>query len=327
MNKRVVFWVKVVVVVTLLAAVGKKVWDSWGQVEKEHIAVNGWWGAVAVAGFCFNMLIGSLVWKWLATKMGGSEKRASGIRMVGAYTFSQMGKYFPGKVALLLMRIERAGRFGISTRTTTLSTLLENALYMISGGLAGIVAVVKVAGHLEGNLKWLVWAATLGAISVLALGCYPPIFYGLVNRLLSKVKKEEIGRGEWLKESTLVGGVIGFLPCWIFGGLAMWATMRALHPVSLVDNWWLAGAFALSVIIGMASFLPGGAGVREVVLGVAAAMQFEAAGVGHANAIIMATVAAGLQRLFQIAAELIMGAFGALVTRKRKAEKFHEEHR
>ncbi|MCL2641741.1 MAG: flippase-like domain-containing protein, partial [Phycisphaerales bacterium] len=133
-----------------------------------------------------------------------------------------------------------------------------------------------------------------------------------------KMKREEVALAEQLKVSALVGGVLGFLPCWIFGGLAMWASMRALCPdISLFENWWLAGAFALSVIIGMASFLPGGMGVRETVLGIAAAMIFRAAKIEPANAVILATVAAGLQRLFQIAAELIMGAFGATVTRKK----------
>jgi len=46
-------------------------------------------------------------------------------------------------------------------------------------------------------------------------------------------------------------------------------------------------------------------------------MIFKAAKIEPANAVILATVAAGLQRLFQIASELIMATFGAIVTRQK----------
>jgi len=49
-------------------------------------------------------------------------------------------------VFLLLMRIERTGRLGMPARVCTLSTLLETALYMISGAIVGMLGIVRIAG-------------------------------------------------------------------------------------------------------------------------------------------------------------------------------------
>jgi hypothetical protein len=268
------------------------------------------------------MLTSGLIWRWLAHRMerrgvaGGTiTPPGRTLPLVASYTFSQLGKYIPGKVALLLMRIERARRFGMSPRICTLSTILENALYMISGGLVGMVAIVKVASVPEmEKYRLLLWPVTAGAMAVLAVGCYPPVFYGLVNRLLRKMKREEVGRDAWLGLGTLVTGVIAFVPCWFFGGIALWSSARAIHDINLADSGWFAGAYALSVIIGMASLLPGGAGVRDAMLGAAAVLQFQQAGVGHAQAVVLGGVVAILQRLFQVIAELIMGGLGGALT-------------
>jgi hypothetical protein len=318
LRKSIVFAIKLVVMIAVLGLVIWQLRVNWKRVEEKHIDIYWTWGAAAVAGFCGSMLTGSLVWRWLARKMVQRSypdvPRIRTLPLVGAYTFSQLGKYIPGKVALLLMRLERTQRFGMPARVCTLSTMLENALFMISGGLVGTIAIFKIAGEMDPRYRILLWPVTIGGMVFLAVGCYPPVFYGLVNRVLLKMKREPVERDAWLGVGTLVMGVIGFLPCWIFGGFALFASARAVHDIPLPDSWWFAGAYALSVIIGMASLLPGGAGVRDAMLGVAAMMAFREAGVPHAQAVVFGGVVAVLQRLFQVIAELIMGGLGAAIT-------------
>jgi hypothetical protein len=241
--------------------------------------------------------------------------RGPALPLLGAYTFSQMGKYVPGKVALLLMRIERAGRFGMSAQTCTLSTLLENALYMVSGGIVGMVAIARIAGALDPRARLLIWPATIGGVAVLLIVCYPPVFYALVNRLLRGMKKPAVKPEQRLGMRILVVAIIGFLPCWLCGGVALWASAQAVQPIPLAENWWFAGAFALSVIIGMGSFLPGGLGIREAVI-LATVQLALAPAMGHNKAVIAAGIVAVLQRVFQLAAEVLLGVAGALLTRR-----------
>jgi uncharacterized membrane protein YbhN (UPF0104 family) len=319
MNKKIIFWVKIVIMLTVLGGVGFALWKSWKKLDETHIAVHWAWGAIAVAAFCCSMLTSGIVWRWLSRRMerrsGSTLTRGHSIPLIGAYTFSQLGKYFPGKVALVLMRIDRSKRFGMSAGICTLSTILENALYMISGALVGTIAIFKVASTPQmAPYRIFLWAATAGGMAALAVGCYPPVFYGLVNRLLVKMKKEPVDRSAWLGLGSLVTGVLGFVPCWIFGGIALWSSARAVDNVRLIESWWFAAAYALSVIIGMASVLPGGVGVRDVMLGVAAMLQFQQVGVAYDKAIVYGAAVAVLQRIFQIVAELIMGGLGATLT-------------
>jgi uncharacterized membrane protein YbhN (UPF0104 family) len=312
MNKRVVQGVKIAAMLIVAVVVIQKVYDSWGALAGNPITIDWRWSGVALFGFAGSMLTSAFVWRWLAYNMGD---RAPVPRLIAAYTFSQMGKYIPGKVALLFMRIDRAGRFGMSPATCTLSTLLENALYMISGGLVGTLAIVRIAGELKPAQRPLVWPVTIAALVLLSTACVPAVFYNVVNRLLRKMKKPEVPRGQWLRAGTLVLPVIGFVPCWFFGGLALWASTQAVHITPLAEGVWFAGAYALSVIIGMASMLPGGAGIRDALLGAAVTLQLAPA-VGHDRAVLLAGVVAILQRLFQIIVEIVLGILGGMLTAK-----------
>jgi uncharacterized membrane protein YbhN (UPF0104 family) len=270
------------------------------------------------------MLTSALVWRAMAARMGerGGNPHLPTLPLLGAYTFSQMGKYVPGKVALVLMRIERASRFGMSAGVCTLATLLENALYVVSGGLCGMLAIFRVLAELRAQhtiteaQQHLAWPLVIVALIAILAVCHPAILYGVINGVLKGMKKEPIPPERRATLLTLITTVLGFFPCWLLGGLALWASTRCVAPVDFSAALWFAGAYALSVVIGMISFLPGGLGIREGVLGIAVTIQL-APILGHDDAIKLATAAAGLQRLFQIIAELLMGAFGAAITARR----------
>jgi uncharacterized membrane protein YbhN (UPF0104 family) len=311
MNKRVVLVIKVVVLLAVVGLVGWKLRAAWQDVTSKAVSIDWRFGGLGVLGFAGSMITSGLVWRWLAWRMGD---RSPTLPLLGAYTFSQTGKYIPGKVALLLMRIERAGRFGMSPGVCTLSTILENALYMVSGGLVGMVAILRVTDGVEPGRRALVWVATGTAVAVLAAACHPRVFYGLVNRLLKKMNKPQVPAKRQLRAGVLAAAVAGFVPCWLFGGFALWAAGRCVADLPVWGTEWFAGAFALSVIIGMASLMPGGFLVRETVLGAAVVFQLKQAGVEPARAVILGTVAAGLQRLFQLVAEVVLGVVGVIVT-------------
>jgi hypothetical protein len=306
------------VLLAIAAVVTWQIRKAWLKVDDIHLAIDWRWGAVALAGFSGSMITSALVWRFLAGRMGD---RSPLLPLLASYTYSQMGKYIPGKVVLLLMRIDHASRFGMTPGTCTLSTLLENALYMISGGLVGMTAIIRITGEIPNpQTRALLWPVSSLAVLVMIAACAPPVFYGLVNRILRKMQKPEVPPKRRLGAPTLALAVIAFIPCWLFGGLAMWGSLRCVNPpqspVLVADCWWFAGAYALSVIIGMASLLPGGAFIREAVLGAAAAFQFAAVGIPHDKAVLLGGAVAILQRLFQLIVEMLLGIVGLLLSRK-----------
>ncbi len=275
-------------------------------------------------GFIGVMGVSGLTWRWLAWRMGN---RSPTVRAVGAYTFSQMFKYVPGKVALLL-----ADGPGEAVRDDGGDLHAFDAagkwLYMVSGALVGMFAVTHIAAALPADLphrelfRAAMWPATIAAVVVLAGACHPRVFYTLVNvglkkmSALLKMKMAPVPREERLGMGTLAAGVVMFVPCWVFGALALWGSTCCLHAIPIGDCAWFIGAFSLSVIIGMLSFLPGGAVIREVVLGTAVTLQLTVSGVPQAQAVLLGTMVAVLQRFFQLTAELIVLIVGAVLTRK-----------
>ncbi len=147
MNKKAILILKMVAMLVVAAILAWQFYKAWHALAAMPKLVIDWrWGGIAILGFSASMLTSAIVWRLLAWNMGN---RSPTLPLLAAYTFSQMGKYIPGKVGLLLMRIERAGRFGMSAQTCTLSTLLENALYMISGALVGLLAIVRIVAILD----------------------------------------------------------------------------------------------------------------------------------------------------------------------------------
>src|SRR4051794_33560897 len=189
MKKTLVQILKFLILLTVLALVGRAIYAAWHDLGDKHVAIDWRFVPAALIGFCGVMLTSSLVWRWLATRMGDHSPL---VPLLGAYTFSQMGKYIPGKVALLLMRINRAKRFGMTGSICTLSTLLENALYMISGGLVGVVGIWSVVAELNPRYRAIIWPATFAAVAILAGACHPKIFYSLVGSLMKKMKRPPI---------------------------------------------------------------------------------------------------------------------------------------
>ena len=129
-----VFILKLVVMVAVFTFVGIKLAETWHQVGQHPVHIDWRYCTIIPLAFIAIMATNSLTWLWLARQMGD---RSPILPLLGAYTFSQMGKYAPGKVLLVLMRLERTHRAGMARETCLLSTLLENAMYTLSGGLVG----------------------------------------------------------------------------------------------------------------------------------------------------------------------------------------------
>jgi uncharacterized membrane protein YbhN (UPF0104 family) len=168
------------------------------------------------------------------------------------------------------------------------------------------------AGHL-----WLVLVASC-SIAVLLAAVHPGVFYRLINPVLERMGRPAIEPGRRLPMRSILISIMMMVPCWFFGGLALWATTRCLIPVGPNHFWALMSAYAFSVLLGIISFLPGGLGVRELVQGylllpvVSASIPATAA--TGAEATIIVAMIVMLQRLFQIITETGLGLLGGLLT-------------
>jgi uncharacterized membrane protein YbhN (UPF0104 family) len=292
-----IFILKLVVMVAVFTFVGIKLTETWHKVGRHPVQIDWRYCALIPLAFVGIMATNSMTWLWLTRRMGDHSPV---LPLLGAYTFSQIGKYAPGKVLLVLMRLERTHRAGMARETCLLSTLLENAMYTLSGGLVGSTALVVAA---RDHPLYLVGC---GLLMVGLLGVFHPrFFYWLINNALRSLGKGAIPPSRRFKLSHMIYAVVMFLPCWLFGGIALWAAVSCVHHVSILHTVELIGVFALSVSLGMFSLLPGGLGVREAVQAV-----FILPLVGSPELVV---VVVALPRVCQILVELTLAVTGGLI--------------
>ncbi|NLT67955.1 MAG: hypothetical protein GXX84_15235 [Acidobacteria bacterium] len=319
MLKRLPASVKLAFLVLVLAVVGWKLYGACRSIGFDHIRAvlrTDWsWAVLSLLCSGCVVLCSAASWVWLLRRI---EKTGSLPRLAGAYCFSQIGKYVPGKIMLLLMRIERTGRLGISNRATATSTIIENAAYLISGAAAGSSILLYFwIREQPADYLWIILGSLI-LIVLLLLAFHPAVFYSVADALLRKLGRAEIAMDKRLSVHSLLASILMMAPCWFFGGLGLWATARCIIPVGIEHYWTLVSAFALSVVIGCVSFLPGGLGVREVVQGVVLlpviADTLAATPGSSAEAKIIATLIVMLQRVFQITAEAGLAIGGGWIT-------------
>ncbi len=295
-KKRLILIAKIILMAAVFIFIGRKFADSWNEVSNKQLHVDWRFAFLGIACFASSMMTNTLVWRWLTWRMGDRNRT---LPLLGAYLFSQMGKYAPGKIMLLLMRVERAERIGMNKKTCIVSTLIENAMYMVSGG---VMALLTLALFLINRPVYLV--AVLVPLIALVVLFHPSIFYRLVNKMLIKWNQPPVEKNEQLRKRDLALAVVMFSPVWIFGGIGLWCAARTVTMIPLASATNLPGAFALSVTGGMASFLPGGLGIAEAIKSL------------FLNPVIgpqAALIAVAVQRMAQIITEVILGTLGGLV--------------
>ncbi len=299
-----VFILKLIVMVAVFAFVGIKLEQTWHTVGQHPVHIDWRYCAIIPLAFVGIMTTNALTWLWLARRMGD---RSPVLPLLGAYTFSQMGKYAPGKVLLVLMRLERTHRAGMARETCLLSTLLENAMYTLSGGLVGSTALVVAARNHPLYLLGcgLIMASLLGLF-------YPPFFFWIINTALRSMGKAAIPPSRRFKLKHMIYAVVMFLPTWLWGGVGLWMAVSCVHHVSILHTFELIGVFALSVSLGMFSLLPGGLGVREAVQAL-----FIAPLVGSPELVV---VVVALPRVCQILVELTLAIIGGIVNSRLTAK-------
>ena len=270
-------WLKLVVFLLVLIGLAWASWKAYEELSKEklHWERFGWgWLILSAATFLLGYLCCGIFWHYLLRGMGQNPEMYESVR---AYFVSQVGKYFPGKAVVLAIRAGLVASEQTSYAVAGVCVFLETATMMAVGAcLAGVVLATQ--SHDSGWILWIALALIVGS----TVPTLPPIFRRIV--LLAQVArfKEDIDKDlELLGYDTLTIGWVCNIIGWVFMGISYWATIQAIWPALGIENQpqatamladplqWLpltTGTVALSVTIGIVSFLPGGGGAREAAI-------------------------------------------------------------
>jgi glycosyltransferase 2 family protein len=207
-------------------------------------------GAALVGGYG----VWSAVLRGMGGRLGGHDSRA-------VFFAGQLGKYVPGSVWPAVIQSRLAARHGVASRTMVSSFLYALAISVGTGGIVGLLSLTTVR---SGSGLWI----SLGVAAASLLGSVVLLHPRGLERFLPWIA-DRTGRNlafvapnRRLKSLAVVCA----LGSWAAFGMHAWIIARALGA-GPGDAAVVVGGFALAFVAGVLVLpVPGGAGVRELVL-------------------------------------------------------------
>jgi uncharacterized membrane protein YbhN (UPF0104 family) len=290
--------------VVLVAAVGwhfakllrsDAVWERLSDARPEYLLPAG------LLYLAAHTVWGTF-WVQLLRGQGADVPWLTGLR---AYFVSQFGKYVPGKVWVIVLRVRLLKGTGVHPAVIAVTGVYETLTSMGVGALIGVGLLPFVGLGFEERFGPAWW------VPVVALGGLP-ILTGVLHRLAERVaKKYRAADARPFAIPTfrlLFWGLIQDSVGWLFLGLSLWLTVRGLAgAIPLTMDVYLSdlAAVTLSYVSGFVAFVaPGGLAAREGVLALVLAPQLRESS-GEAAAGVAAGVALGLRLVwtaFEVAA-------------------------
>jgi hypothetical protein len=287
--------------------VGRQVLRDLGELRSQHVEVSIGWG---YAGLAALLLMASRVANslntWLLLKALGADLPAQ--KVVGAIWVSSLGRYLPGKVAVVASSMTMLTRMGARLPVVGAALLLSTGIMILLAMVASTPLFFSV--HMRQALPSApVFSALVVALGLMCL--HPPIYLWLCNLALRAIKRDEVPRH--VRAGAFWGAIGLGVARVFFVGMALWLAGRAVGPMELV---WLPRAIAsaaLAAVAGfMAVFAPAGIGVHEAVYLLALRPL-----VGARVAVLVI-----LFRLLQLIVDLVAAGIGGSIMRaERRAVK------
>ncbi len=170
---------------------------------------------------------------------------------------SLLGRYIPGKIWVVTMRLTSLSRHSISMATVIASSIIEH-VFVISTGL---FVFLLSSSDLDFSLRTLPTAVAVTIFFLFIL--LPEKVHTLSNRILGILRHEPLPT--WPSRGRSFGYTACYTATWLVLGFGISVLAGSLLPELIsLDVLTVAGFYALSVIAGFfAVFAPGGIGVRE----------------------------------------------------------------
>lgn len=248
---------------TLFGVVAFCLWQSLsnalGDFEKRSFPLHRlkcWW--LAGAGLVYILGLLPMAWFWhrLLVRFGMSPPAAV---TLSAYYSGHLGKYVPGKAAVIALRMGLIRSWIVNPGLVAISVFVETLTMMFVGAL---IALLMLATQFTD--KVMLQALSFLLMIAAGLPTLPPV----LNRLIGFFKGEHAANKlSQLEIRFLAGGWLAITAGWLMMGISFLLTLRGMSvPCSWSDLPRLVAAVCLAVVAGFLSLLPGGVGVREFVL-------------------------------------------------------------
>jgi uncharacterized membrane protein YbhN (UPF0104 family) len=325
MKKTLIIAAKVLIVAIVAYFIRDSLAKAWRQIGEHPWPIDPLWLVLSGAIYLAGLLPAGWFWHHILKTLG--QEAGLGETLL-AYYIGHLGKYVPGKAMVVILRTGLIRSHRVDTKLAVVSVFYETLTMMAVGSFlaAGILAFRL---HEERTMFW----GSIAFMLLAGLPTLPPIFR-LILRVM-RVSPRPMGEGQGVRADvqetpdaensspqiknltykTLAVGWLSMFLVWAGMAASLWAVFRSLG----LPDCELAGRFpdytaavSLSVVAGFLAFIPGGLGVRDMILAVLLVRLFQIADAP-------AALASGLLRLVWLVAELIV--FGVLYPIRLKSRR------
>jgi len=253
------FFLKWAVALSIFALLGKMVWENWNQVKEASFTFRLLPFVVSTLLFVLSYFVQIWAWYLITLKCGVAIPIGETIE---SWLYSQMGKYLPGKVWLLLGRFYFYQSRGRPKGAITAALYFETVTMVTAAGLIFFFSffISREARFLPQSPLWpgLLLTAALFFL-------HPKILQRILNVALRLLRRRPLSLSISYSAVLQIQGVC--ILSWAVGGIGFSLFVHSVFPVSARVFFFLAGALAISSTVGLlALFAPSGLGVREGIL-------------------------------------------------------------
>ena len=247
-----------VVVATLFVLMGRMVWNNWVQVREASFTFDPLSLLLSTILFAFSYFIQFWAWYLITVRLGIAISLRETVK---SWFYSQLGKYLPGKVWILLGRFYLYGSKGKSKKVISVALYFEAVIGVVAGGTLFLTALLFLEESRSiSSGKEPAWLILPFALAVVFL--YPRVLEKMFNLVLRLFRREPVTIA--LSYRDILWILLISLLAWIVGGLGFYVFVNGIFTVPSTRVLFLTGALAFSCFLGlMAVFAPSGLGVRE----------------------------------------------------------------
>jgi glycosyltransferase 2 family protein len=245
------------IVSAIFIFLGKMVWEQWAQLQESSFTFEPVSLILSTLIFAFSYFIHVWAWYLITLKLGIAIPFRETME---SWFYSQLGKYLPGKIWLVLGRFHLYESKGKSKKGIWLALYFELVIVIVAGGLiflASIASFERARPYFGETTGWLLFPFLL-AMAFL----HPRVLQEVINWILRRFKQEAIFLSISYPDVLWILSVC--ILSWLAGGIGFYLFIQSVFPVSSDQILFLTGALAFSNTLGMiALFAPSGLGVRE----------------------------------------------------------------
>jgi glycosyltransferase 2 family protein len=236
--------------------------SAWRQLSREGWCFSYFWMIACGGIYLLGLLPAGIYWHHVLRALGQQARFGETLR---AYYVGHLGKYVPGKAMVVVLRTALIRSRRVETAVAVVSIFYETLTMMAVGAfLAGAIVAWRFRGEIV-----LFWAS-LAMMAVSGLPILPPVFRRLTRVLrLGRLGEATQANLDRLGYRTLLYGWFSMTVLWVIMAISLWAAFRAVGVTQFDFIGRLPeflAAVALAVVGGFLSFIPGGLGVRDLLL-------------------------------------------------------------